>query len=280
MGNLFSSTAPKKKVILVTGASSGIGKATALHLLERGHVVYGAARRVDKMQDLVQAGGHAIAMDVTKEAQVVSAVKRIVSEQDGKLDVLVNNAGYAVYGAVESTSIEDARRQFDVNLFGVARLIQEVVPHMRKQKSGTIINLSSMGGKIYTPFGAWYHATKHAIEGFSDCLRIELHQFNIKVAIIEPGLIKTEFGDVMFQPMMDRSKGTPYEECVNAMAKNFGESGGSDPIVIARAIAHASESSNPKRRYVAGARAGALLFLRGWLGDGVFDALMLSTMKS
>lgn len=143
-----------KQVILITGASSGIGKATALKLIADGHIVYGAARRVANMQDLVDAGGHAIALDVCKEDQIVEAVKRIMDEQK-KIDVLINNAGYAVYGSVEDTTMDDARRQFEVNIFGVARLTKEVLPIMRRQQSGKIINISSVGGKIYTPFGAW-----------------------------------------------------------------------------------------------------------------------------
>lgn len=195
MGNLFSFFKKKvtPKVILVTGASSGIGKITSLHLLERGHIVYGAARRVDRMQDIVAKGGHAIPLDVTDGNSCVEAVKRIVKEQ-GKVDVLVNNAGFALYGPVEEVSLEDAKRQFDVNLFGLARITKEVIPKMR-ESGGTIINVSSMGGRIYAPFGSWYHATKYALEGWSDCLRLELAPFGIKVAIVEPGGFKTEVSE-------------------------------------------------------------------------------------
>jgi NADP-dependent 3-hydroxy acid dehydrogenase YdfG len=160
-----------KKVILVTGASSGIGKATAQQLIKEGHIVYGAARRIEKMKDLEESGGHAIQMDVIKEQEVKACADRIIKEQ-GRIDVLVNNAGYAVYGPVENVDLEDARRQFEVNIFGLAAITKEVLPYMREAKSGTIINISSIGGKIYTPLGAWYHATKHALEGWSDCLRI------------------------------------------------------------------------------------------------------------
>ena len=171
MGSFFSKSPPPPKVILVTGASSGIGYECAKDLIARGHIVYGAARRVDRMQPLVDMGGHAIGMDVMKEAEIVAAVKRIMKEQ-GRIDVLVNNAGYAIYGSVEDITIDEARRQFEVNIFGVARLTQEVLPHMRAAKSGTIINMSSVGGKIYTPFGAWYHATKHALESWRRVLSL------------------------------------------------------------------------------------------------------------
>ena len=127
------------------------------------------------MQDLVESGGHALKMDVTDHNSIVKAVAQVVKEQ-GRIDVLINNAGYAIYGAVEDRTIEDARRQFEVNLFGLAAIIKEVLPVMRKQQSCKIINITSMGGKIYTPLSAWYHATKHALEGWSDCLRIEVKQ--------------------------------------------------------------------------------------------------------
>ncbi len=199
------------KVILITGASSGIGKETAKKLISEGHTVYVAARRVDKMDDLVQIGARSIKMDITIDEDIKNAVETVLKEK-GRIDVLVNNAGYAIYGAMEDTTIEDARRQFEVNLFGLARITQLVLPSMRKEKSGTIINMSSMGGKIYIPFGSWYHGTKHALEGWSDCLRTELKDFGIKVVIVEPGGIKTEFDDVMLEPMIERSGNGPYAE--------------------------------------------------------------------
>ena len=272
-----------KKVILITGASSGIGKTTALRLIQDGHTVYGAARRVEKMKDLEKAGGHAIEMDVTDAEQVKAAVAQVIKDQ-GRLDVLVNNAGYAVYGAVETVSIEDARRQFDVNLFGLARITKEVLPHMREQRSGQIINISSMGGKVYTPLGAWYHATKHALEGWSDCLRLELKAFDIDVVVIEPGGINTEFGDVLYDPMVERSKGTPYEEIsrtvANATKEMYKKQQLSDPSVIAKLIAKAVASRTPKTRYVAGKFARPMMFVRKYLGDRIFDKMVMSTVKN
>ena len=271
-----------KKVVLITGASSGMGKDAALQLIQEGNIVYGAARRVNKMKSLVEAGGYALEMDVTQEEQIVAGVKKIMEEQ-GRIDVLVNNAGYAVYGAVEDISMEDARRQFDVNIFGLARLTKEVLPHMRKQKAGKIINISSMGGKVYTPLGAWYHATKHALEGWSDCLRLELKPFNIEVVIIEPGIIATEFGDVMLQPMLDRSAGGPYDQMTQAVAKatrNSYEPGGNSPTsVISDLISKAVKSAKPRTRYVAGKWAKPIIFLRGWLSDRMFDSVIMSQVK-
>ncbi|MFL6021784.1 MAG: oxidoreductase [Marmoricola sp.] len=182
-------------VALVTGGSSGIGECTVTELLDAGYTVYTVARRVERMQALAAAGAHVFAMDVTDDASMVAGVERIIAEQ-GRIDLLVNNAGYGSYGAVEDVPIDEARRQFEVNVFGLARLTQLVTPHMREQKSGRIINISSIGGKFYEPFGAWYHATKFAVEGFSDCLRMELKPFGIKVVIIEPGPIITEWNEI------------------------------------------------------------------------------------
>lgn len=267
-------TSPTKnpKVVIVTGASSGMGKDFAIALTKKGHKVYGAARRVEKMQDLVELGCGAIAMDVTKEDQVVACVKEVL-EKEGKIDVVINNAGYAEYGPVETTPISVARRQFEVNIFGVARLTQEVIPQMRKQGSGTIINISSMGGKMYTPLGAWYHATKHALEGWSDCLRWELSSFGINVVVIEPGMIKTEFGDVMGGPMMERSKGTPYEKSAQALASGA-EGPMSPPSVITKCVVQAIESKRPKTRYIDGSMAKELVFMRTWFGDRIFDSIL------
>ncbi|MGD1841496.1 MAG: oxidoreductase [Thermonemataceae bacterium] len=273
----------KKQVILVTGASSGIGKATAKQLLEEGHTVYTAARRVEKMDDLKALGATPLKMDITKEEEIQQVVATIEKEHGG-VDVLVNNAGYAIYGAMEDTKIEDARRQFEVNLFGLARLTQLVHPYMRSQKAGKIINLSSMGGKMYTPLGAWYHATKHALEGWSDCLRLELKQFNIEVVIIEPGVIETEFGDVMLQPLLDRSGEGPYSQMANALAnatKKSYEQGDSSPAtVIAKLITKAVRAQKPKTRYVAGKYAKPMMFIRKYLGDSIFDKIIMSQVKS
>ncbi len=272
-----------KQVILITGASSGMGKVTALQLIGEGHIVYGAARRVDAMQELVAAGGHALAMDVTQADQVHAAVEKIISEQD-RIDVLINNAGFGLYGAVEDISIEEAQYQFEVNLFGLARLTQKVLPHMRRQKSGKIINISSMGGKIYTPMGAWYHATKHALEGWSDCLRIEVQSFGIDVVIVEPGAIATAFGDVLTEPMLKRSGSGPYQKMAKVVAKFTTEAyqkknAASPPGVIADIIAKAIRSHRPKTRYVAGKMARPLMFIRKYFGDRFFDYLLLSRMK-
>jgi len=206
------------KTALVTGASSGIGEATAVKLHELGFTVHGAARRVDR---LVQLAGHGIkplAMDVTDEDSMRAGVERILAET-GRIDVLVNNAGYGSYGAIEDVPMDEARRQFEVNVFGLARLAQLVLPHMRELRSGTIVNISSMGGKIYTPLGGWYHGTKFAVEALSDCLRIETKPFGINVVVIEPGGIKTEWGEIAADGLRKMSGTGPYSDQAAAMAK-------------------------------------------------------------
>lgn len=271
-----------KKVILITGASSGIGKDTALSLIKEGHIVYGAARRLEMMQDIIQAGGHAIKMDILKDKNIDDVVNQIINEQN-RIDILINNAGYGLWGAVETISIDEAKRQFDVNIFGLAYLTKKIIPFMREQKSGKIINMSSMGGKVYTPFGAWYHATKYALEGWSDCLRIELKSFGIDVILIEPGVIKTEFQDVMMDSTVERSIGTPYEKKLKALEKAtqemYARGIGSPPSTITKLIIKAINSHNPKRRYVGGLFAKPMLFIKKWFGDKMYEKAIMSQIK-
>ncbi len=267
------------KTVLITGASSGMGKETARKLIGEGYTVYTAARRIEKMKDLEELGATPLAMDITVEEQVTAAVDRINAEQGG-VDILINNAGFGSYGAMEDTAIDDARYQFEVNLFGLARLTQLVLPHMRAQKAGKIVNITSMGGKIYMPLGSWYHATKHALEGWSDCLRVELAPFGIDVIIVEPGIIETEFGEVMVGPMLERSGDTAYGELAHKMAtaarKSYEAGNASPPSVIADVIVKALKARRPRTRYVAGKLARPMMALRKWLGDRVFDRAIMS----
>ena len=263
-----------EKIILITGASSGIGKATAEQLVAAGHTVYGLARRKAKLQEV--SGLIPIVGDMTDEASLERAVKEIIDNHQ-QIDVLINNAGYGLYGPVEEIGIEHARNQFDVNLFGLAYVTQLVIPHMRQAGSGKIINISSMGGRMYTPFGAWYHATKYALEGWSDCLRLELKQFGIKVVIVEPGAIQTAWGDTAGDNLRQFTDGTPYETYARKVSKRTldGYQGDSlsPPTVVAKAIERATKAKRPKTRYVTGRFARLLIFIRKYLGDRVFDAL-------
>lgn len=268
-----------KKIILITGASSGMGKESAKALIQQGHTVYTVARRIDQMQDLKTLGGHPIQMDITKESDIQNVVDTIISKE-GKIDVLWNNAGYGLYGAVEDIPIEEARKQFEVNLFGLSMITQIVVPYMRKFKSGTIINTSSMGGKMYTPMGAWYHASKHAVEGWSDCLRLELKPFNINVVILEPGIIVTEFGDVMLQNISKYSSKGAYALLTNkliaATKKMYDKGQGSKPSVIANTITKIVQTNTPKTRYRVGLWAKPMVWMRVYLGDRLFDKIIMS----
>ena len=201
-------TAP---VALVTGASSGIGDATARRLAPLGYTVYAAARRVARMDALKELGIHTAPLDVTDDASMVALVEKIIAET-GRIDVLVNNAGYGSYGALEDVPIAEARRQFDVNIFGMARLTQLVLPHMQAQHDGYIVNISSIGGKMWEPLGSWYHATKFAVEGLSDSLRAAVSPFGIKVVVIEPGAIRTEWGAISADNLEASSAGTVYRD--------------------------------------------------------------------
>ena len=269
-------------VVLITGASSGIGKSTAKRLLKKGHIVYGAARRTDEMQELEHLGMHTHFLDLTKDESIISCVEHIL-KKEGRIDVLINNAGYGSYGAVEDVSIEEAKRQFEVNLFGLARITQLVLPAMRKNKKGRIVNISSMAGKIYTPFGAWYHATKHALEGWSDCLRLELKAFDIDVVIVQPGAIKTDWGTIAAKNLKEKSGSGPYAAFANAAAEGMHEAYTGDCLtdvdVLGKTIAKAATIKNPNRRYAKGFMAKPAMALRKWLGDGIYEKLIMSQFK-
>lgn len=268
------------RVALVTGASSGIGERTALRLHEAGFIVYAVARRVERMQGLADAGVHVFAMDVTDDASMTGGVQRILDEQ-GRIDVLVNNAGYGSYGAVEDVPIDEARRQFEVNVFGLARLTQLVTPHMRALADAPlarrcrIVNVSSIGGKFYEPLGAWYHATKFAVEGFSDSLRVELAPFGIDVIIIEPGPIRTEWNEISRESLTETSRGGAYEHQAEKVRKVM-ERGdrapiGSRPDVVAKKIVSAVLANTPRARYPVGRGAGTVVRARRLLPDAAFD---------
>lgn len=269
----------ERQVALVTGASSGIGEQTALELLRRGFIVYGAARRVDRMSSLVDAGGHAIAMDVTDDASVRAAVDRITAEQ-GRIDVLVNNAGYGSYGALEDVPIDEARRQFEVNVFGLARITQLVLPGMRARRSGTIVNISSIGGRIYEPLGGWYHATKFAVEGLSDSLRVELEPHGIRVVVIQPGAIRTEWNGISRRSAIERSGETAYAAQARALVRTLeaadGSSAATEPHVVATTIAKAVTARRPQTRYATPFSAKFIVGLRRMLPDRAFDAVIRS----
>ncbi|MDT6981402.1 oxidoreductase [Levilactobacillus zymae] len=262
-----------RKVALVTGASSGIGNAIARNLHRNGVTVYAGARRVDRMNDLDDLGITTVALDVTDADSVEQVVDRIVSET-GRIDILVNNAGFGLLGALEDVPIKQALGQFDVNLFGAARLIKSVLPMMRQQHSGRIINITSIDGKVAQPMASWYVASKFALEGLSDTLRLELQPHGIHVAVIEPGSIQSEWADIAATHLHETSGDGPYAKtatmaaAILTAAKRYA----SEPQVIARLVDRAALARRPKTRYHAGT-GSQILLARRFLSDKTMDRI-------
>ncbi len=258
--NFMGMNMSDKKIALVTGASSGIGLEVAMKLQSLGYKVYGAARRTELLEPLEKSGGARLYLDLTDSKSITDCVKTVI-EKEGTVHVLVNNAGYGLGGALETVSIEEARRQFDVNLFGLAEITRLVLPYMRNQNSGRIINVSSIAGKFSSPFLGWYHATKYAVEAYSDSLRQEVAPFGIKVSIIEPGMIQTDWGIIAEKSITDHSIGTAYEEkgrVVGDFYRNiYGKNNATPVSVISRLIVKSVITKNPAPRY----RAGKMSFI-------------------
>lgn len=266
-------------VAIVTGASSGIGKSVALRLLDKGYRVHAAARRTPAMDDLATLGARVHHVDLTKPESIEAFVADVLAEGD-RIDVLVNNAGYGSYGAVEDVPMADARAQMDVNVFGLAHMVQLVLPSMRRRRAGRIVNVSSIGGKIWSPLGAWYHASKFAVEGFSDCLRNEVRPFGIDVVVIEPASTATEWTGVALDNARKVSGSGPYAAIIDGAEAMFTtERGQQSADDCARVIVRAATVAKPKARYATSAAARIVLFLRWILSDAAFDALLGSQFK-
>jgi NAD(P)-dependent dehydrogenase (short-subunit alcohol dehydrogenase family) len=275
--------ATASKAVLVTGCSSGIGRATALELVGKGWKVYATARRPETLTELADAGCHTLALDVTSEDSMRTAVDT-VREAEGAVGVLVNNAGYSQSGAVETVPIEDARRQFETNVFGLLRMCQLVLPGMREQGWGKIVNLSSMGGRLVFPGGGLYHATKYAVEAISDALRFEVKGFGIDVILIEPGLIRTAFGTTaaggVSEAGVDEGDYAQFNAHVAAATEGIYESGGpiarlgGPPEAVAKVIDRALSAKRPRARYTVTPSAKVLIANRAVLPDRAWDALM------
>jgi len=233
------------KVILLTGASSGMGREAALLLARKGHTVYAGARRVERMEDLAEHGVVPVEMDVAKSNDNHQAVNRIM-EREGRIDVLINNAGFGLFGPVEDVPLDEARYQFD-------------------------------------PFGAWYHATKHALEGWSDCLRIETAPHNIQVVVVEPGFIKTEFNQGLENSLGKYCGDSAYKPHLDAFIQSLSaprvRDGGTDPKELAQVFAEAATTARPRRRYVKGDMAQLLILTRRWFGDGVYEFLLRRSLQ-
>jgi NAD(P)-dependent dehydrogenase (short-subunit alcohol dehydrogenase family) len=275
------------KVVLITGCSSGIGHATADHLATRGWTVYASARRADSIADLAESGCKTLALDVTDEDSMRAAVAT-VEDAEGAVGALVNNAGYSQSGAIETLPPELLLAQFETNVFGLVRMCQLVLPGMRRQGWGRIVNVSSMGGKLTFPGGGAYHGTKHAVEALSDALRFEVRGFGIDVVVIEPGLIKTRFGETAAGSIdAGDTDDDPYAEFNAAVGTATAEvyDGplarlGGGPETVARAIERAISSRRPKTRYKVTPSARLALAQRRLLPDRAWDALMRSQFPS
>ncbi|MFF1829567.1 oxidoreductase [Paenarthrobacter sp. NPDC058040] len=271
-----------ERIALVTGASTGIGFAAALALSSAGFVVYAGARRVEKMEPLKAHGIEVLHLDVTDDASMVSAVATVEAAH-GRVDVLVNNAGYGAYGSLEEVPLEEGRRQFEVNVLGLARMTQLVLPRMRRSGTGRLINISSIGGKIFEPLGAWYHGTKFAVEGMSDSLRLELKPHGIDVVIIEPSGTDTEWGTIAGEGLMLASGDGPYKDQAHVMAAALASTSGqilsTPPGVVARAIVKAATAKRPRTRYPVGRGAWSVLALRRVLPDRAFDTVLWNSYQ-
>jgi NAD(P)-dependent dehydrogenase (short-subunit alcohol dehydrogenase family) len=269
------------RAVLATGCSSGIGAATARLLASRGHDVHASARDVETLRDLVGVGCTALALDVTSEDSLREAV-RTIEARAGAVGVLVNNAGYSQSGAMEELTPEQVRRQFETNVFGLLRLTQLVLPGMRRQGWGRIVNVGSMGGKLTFPGGGIYHATKYALEAMSDALRFEVRGFGIDVVLVEPGLIRSHFSATAVGSMAGRSASSPYaalDESVRRLTQEayvkglLGKMAG-DPEDVARVIARAIAARRPRPRYRVPFQSQLLVALRQTLPDRLWDAFL------
>lgn len=259
-----------QRTALVTGASSGIGEATACRLASMGIVTFAAARRVERMEHLRERGIHVLSLDVTSEASIERCVADIAARRGG-IDILVNNAGYGSYGAIEEVPLDEARRQVEVNLFGLAALTQRAIPHMRRQRWGKILNVTSIGGLQASPYGGWYHATKFAVEGLSSSLRQELSPFDVDVILIRPGAIKTEWTNIAAESLKTVSGNGPYAAAVRALYSLFTsaklENMAAEPSAIADVIEHAIVAKRPKSAYIAPRVARVMVGLSMLMGS-------------
>ncbi len=271
----------RSQAVLITGCSTGIGRATAERLAKRGHMVYATARRLDAVRDLEAAGCRVLSLDVTDEESMAAAVGA-VEEREGAVGALVNNAGYSQSGAVESVRLDDVRAQFETNVFGLIRMSQLVLPGMRREGRGRIVNVGSMGGKLTFPGGGIYHATKYAVEAISDAMRFEVKGFGVEVVLIEPGLIRTEFAAAAVGALNSATDGDgPYGEFNQAVAAQTvgayeGPTArlGGGPGRVAKAIEKAITSRRPRARYPVTPSARLIMGQRALLTDGMWDAFL------
>jgi NAD(P)-dependent dehydrogenase (short-subunit alcohol dehydrogenase family) len=275
----MADTSKAARAVLITGCSTGIGRAAAQHLAAKGWTVYATARRLESIEDLKDKGCRTLALDVTDEQSMSTAVRQI-EDAEGAVGVLVNNAGYSQSGAVESVNLDDVRGQFETNVFGLIRMCQLALPGMRRQGWGKIVNISSMGGRMTFPGGGIYHATKYAVEAISDALRFEVRGFGIDVVVIEPGLIRTQFGEAAVNSIHSgTSQDGPYAEFNTAVATTTAGAYegplaklGGGPETVARKIEKAITKRRPRTRYPVTASARIIMGIHAVLPDRAWDA--------
>jgi NADP-dependent 3-hydroxy acid dehydrogenase YdfG len=268
--------------VLISGCSSGIGAATAAALIGAGHTVYATARRTETLADLAALGCHPLALDVTSEDSMIAAVNAVEAEH-GHVGTLINNAGFGEYGPIEESDLDRVRAMFETNVFGLARLTQLVLPAMRRSRSGRIVNIGSMGGRITFPVGGFYHATKYAVEAISDALRVEVKPFSIAVILVEPGLIRSNFESRVNESLEVKTApegaDTAYAHLLAANEKSTTGAYANDfmatsPESVAAVIVKALESPRPRSRYVVTPAAKVMINLRRFGGDRMWDATM------
>jgi NAD(P)-dependent dehydrogenase (short-subunit alcohol dehydrogenase family) len=268
------------RAVLITGCSTGIGHATAKHLAARGWTVVATARSVEKIAELERAGCSTMALDVTDEESMHAAVEQVEREHDA-VGVLINNAGYSQSGTIEEVDLDTVRRQFETNVFGAVRMTQLVLPGMRRQRWGKIVNMSSMGANFVFPGGGYYHATKYALDAITDALRFEVKGFGVDAILIQPGLIKTEFANTATGGMGETADGSPYAEFNRRLTKStkavyegpVSKLGGG-PEAVAKVIEKAITAKRPKARYLVTPSAHLLVNQRRLMTDRAWDALM------
>ena len=262
--------------VLITGCSSGIGRATAEALLASGHTVYATARRPETLAALAARGAHTLALDVTDEVSMAAAVA-VVEAEHGAVGTLINNAGYGEYGPVEEVPLDAVRQEFETNVFGLGRMCQLVLPGMRAAGHGRIVNISSMGGRLTFPTGGWYHASKYAVESLSDALRVEVARFGVDVVLVEPGMIRTEFDAVASSGLRSHDDG-PYaalrRHSDETTRRSYASRLAIDPARLARVIQRAVEARRPRPRYLVTPFAKAAVHLRRLAGGRVWDAVV------
>ncbi len=265
-----------QKIILITGGSSGIGFDSAIALAKQGHKVYAAARRVDMMEPLKEFGIVPLSLDVTNDNSMQECVNAVL-DAENRIDVLINNAGYGYFGAIENVKMEEARKQLEVNVFGMARMCQLVLPTMREQHAGRIINIASIAGRVTVYFGGWYNVSKYAVETFSDALRMETKPFGIDVVLIEPSAIKTNWGIIAADNLEASSRGTVYEAKAineaNNMHKAYRSNFFSKPKVVTKAICKAVNRRRPRTRYCIGRGGKMIIFLHSILPTRCWDRI-------